>query len=185
LFSLAKSNHRTWDAMQRKAGINKKPKQAGSSPRIRKAAAGQTTLTQHFGAESEQCPICSKQFSSVAALIEHAETQHAPQQQQDRGRQEQQSEQTQWWKQPPSDPVVAHCRFSDGSPLQPVRLSALSDVAPVELVLHALPANLEGWVAGSWWFGGQQHTAPRTSATYSLLAPTAGAAQVGVPRACS
>jgi hypothetical protein len=64
--------------------------------------------------------------------------------------------------------------------LQPVRLSALNAVVPVELVLHALPAGLanslltellaqsEGWVAGSWWFGGQQQTAPRSSTTYLL-----------------
>lgn len=183
-------DHPTRDTMQRKSGISKKQKVGSSGSK--KLAAGQTRLEQHFEAEREHCPYCAKQFGSVAALIEHAELQHAQQQQlQGTGCQQSAPQEagTQWWKQAPSDPIVAHCRFNDGSPLQPVRLSALRDVAPVELVLHALPANLarglltelltqsEGWVAGSWWFGGQQQTAPRTSATYSL-APTAGAAQV-------
>jgi hypothetical protein len=102
--------------------------------------------------------------------------------------QQQAKQQVAWWRQTPTDPVVAHIRFASRSsssangsqPLQPVRLSALSAVAPVELVLHALPAGLanslltelmaqsEGWVAGSWWFGGQQQTAPRPSTTYWL-----------------
>lgn len=103
------------------------------------------------------------------------------------GKQQQQRPQhTAWWKQRPVDPVVAHIRYTTSSagsqPLQPVRLSALSTVAPVELLLQALPNNLANslltelmgqsgaWVAGSWWFGGQQQTAPRSSANYILQA---------------
>jgi hypothetical protein len=100
------------------------------------------------------------------------------------------SPQQPWWKQVPTDPVVAHVRFASSATgtsghepaLLPVRLSALSSVAPVELVMQALPpalansllAELLGesgaWVAGSWWFGGKQQTAPRFSATYRLAA---------------
>lgn len=99
-----------------------------------------------------------------------------------------QQQHTAWWKQAPTDPIVAHIRYAGGSSsgtsssshLQPVRLSALSTVAPVQLVLQVLPAGLANslltellrqsgaWVAGSWWFAGQQQTAPRYSATYSL-----------------
>lgn len=100
--------------------------------------------------------------------------------------QQHQPHQTTWWKQRPADPVVAHIRFTSSAAgsqaLQPVRLSALSSVASVELLLQALPSNLANslltellgqsgaWVAGSWWFGGQQQTAPRSSAHYILQA---------------
>jgi hypothetical protein len=99
---------------------------------------------------------------------------------------QQQQQQRTWWTQRPADPVVAHIRYTSSSsgsqPLQPVRLSALSSVAPVELLLQALPPPLanslltellgqsEAWVAGSWWFEGQQQTAPRSSANYILQA---------------
>lgn len=95
-------------------------------------------------------------------------------------------QQVAWWNQVPEDPVVAHVRFTTANrhtgsqSLQPVRLSALGSIAPVELILQALPSALAStlltqllaqsgsWVSGSWWFGGQQQTAPRSSATFTL-----------------
>jgi hypothetical protein len=152
-------------------------------------------LTQQHGCPSdplEQADTqpCAAQ-GTTATPCQHQKPIHQPlrQQQEDQLQQQQHQQepmqQAAWWKQAPADPVVAHIRFTRGlghstPPLQPVRLSALGSVAPVELVLHALPAALAnslltgllaqsgGWVAGSWWFGGQQQTAPRSSATYSF-----------------
>lgn len=186
----------------------KAPSRGSSRP------AQQTKLDQHFAVLArEQCPHCPEAFSSVQQLIEHVETAHLADvgQHSDSGSAPAVTAQTHpqhahptvapqaqaaWWQQPPSDPVVAHVRFTRGpgpntQPLQPVRLSALSSVAPVELVRNALPAALansllaellaqsKGWVAGSWWFGGQQQTAPRSSATYCLGPQVRGRAWSG------
>lgn len=149
--------------------------------------------TQQHGCPSTPLEHADTQPSAAggttATLCQHQQPIHQPLQQQEQAQQQQHQQkamqQAAWWKQAPADPVVAHIRFTRGlgpntPPLQPVRLSTLSSVAPVELVLHALPAALAnslltgllaqsgGWVAGSWWFGGQQQTAPRSSATYSL-----------------
>lgn len=173
----------------------------GSAPQA--AAAAETERCPHCTA--------SFAAGDVGALIAHVESQHLSNnsltlpQPPLPAAVETEHTSTHWWKQVFSglDPVVAHIRFKSESAaaagggsgmsssnssssvisqtLQPVRLSALASIAPVELVLNALPATLantlltqllaqskQHFVAGSWWFGGKQQTAPRASATYIL-----------------
>lgn len=186
------SNKRKQGTSQHNSSTSKKQHQQKAAP-----AGRQLKLTSLYGFQKERCPHCTAQFDTVQALIEHAEAAHfsgvdddaAPQQPVNDAAPQQQPQQP-WWKQAPSDPVVATIRYSSTNssssspPPQHVRLSALASIAPMELVLQVLPgafanslltellAQSGGWVAGSWWFGGQQQTAPRSSATFSLQVST-------------
>jgi hypothetical protein len=182
---------------------------SGSAPAAKRSGLRQLQrpITDCMGPQ-ERCPLCRQSFSTLLLLIEHVEAAHEQQQEPEGGTpppqaaaQEpeggtqtqpqapppppQQQQPVEWWKQRPADPVVAQIRFapnigSSTPPQQPVRLSALPHIAPVELVcdvfergfsnnlLAQLLREAEQWVAGSWWFGGLQQAARHTSCVYAL-----------------
>ena len=85
-----------------------------------------------------------------------------------------------WWQQAPPK-LLAAAKFTSNLRQQlPVTDDQLRSMTPCEVVRNALPAELANtllrvlladaanWTRGTWFIGGKEHVAPRTSSYYAL-----------------
>lgn len=86
-----------------------------------------------------------------------------------------------WWQQSSSPPcTLASAKFASSRQATPLADDELRSFTPCEVVRDALPlplanrllklllADCATWTRGSWYMGGKEHAAPRTSAYYTL-----------------
>ena len=87
-----------------------------------------------------------------------------------------------WWQTgEPSNQSLASARLTTNTrQATPLMNDELRSLTPCEVVRDALPAKLANtllkglmsdaatWTRGTWYMGGKEHTAPRTSAYYTL-----------------
>ena len=84
-----------------------------------------------------------------------------------------------WWQRPPPH-TLASAKLASSRQATPVTDDELRSLTPCEVVRDALPVPLANrllkllladcatWTRGTWYMGGKEHAAPRTSAYYTL-----------------